>query len=359
MSRLIPLLILLVAAAPGGRLQAQPTIDEPVVIADRLLNPRHITQGSDGTLYIAEAGQGGTSPVVTPFMEFTAGLTSRVTAVDPSGHVSALVDGLVSIPGFGGYLGAHKALVDDEFIWLLLGQGINVRPTPFPDASASALLQLDRATRDTVRLIDVFALERAENPDGDPFSIASNPVDFAIAPDGTIYIADASANAVFVWTEHNGLSVFAAWPAEDGLSTVPSAVEVGPDGTLYVGFLGGFPYTPEETTARIEVWAGGEHLTTYRGVNLITDLFLADDGALYAVELAAGLGPEDLLPDSGRVVIVTEDGIIPVIEGLNYPYSMLIDDQDRLLVTVNSAGIRPLPGAVLAFVLRDLSSGDS
>lgn len=351
MRRIFSLLLFVVVAASGVALQAQPAFDEPVVIVDRLLNPRHITQGSDGTLYIAEAGQGGTSPVVTPFMEFTAGLTSRVTAVDPSGEASVLVGGLVSIPGFGGYLGAHKALVDDEFIWLLLGQGINIRPTPFPDASASALLQLDRVTHDTMRLIDTFALERAENPDGDPFSIASNPVDFAIAPDGTIYIADASANAVFAWTEHDGLSVFAAWPAEDGLSTVPSAVEVGPDGTLYVGFLGGFPYTLEETTARVEVWSSGEHITTYRGVNLVTDLFLADDGTLYAVELAAGLGPEDLLPDSGRVVIVTEDGIIPVIEGLNYPYGMLIDDLGRLFVTVNSAGIRPLPGALLAFSL--------
>jgi hypothetical protein len=188
-------------------------------------------------------------------------------------------------------------------------------------------------SRDTLRIrrfIDLYSVEAAENPDGD--IVTSNPVDFAIADDGTIYVVDASCNCMFSWTEAGGVQIAAVWPIGDS-SPVPTTVDIDPDGDLYVGFLTGFPFP--QGGATIERWSSGEVVETYRGLTAVTDVLVTDEGTIYAVEYGVfgdqGWGP-------GRVITVTADGPETVLGDLTTPYALAMDGDGNLFVTTGSSG---------------------
>ena len=121
------------------------------------------------------------------------------------------------------------------------------------------------------------------------------------------------------------------WGFEDD-NPVPTAVDVGPDGDVYVGFLTGFPWP--ENGARIERWSDGELVQTYEGLTAITGLLVTDDGTLYASEFGVfdqGWGP-------GRVVMVSDDGITPVLEDLTQPFGLAQAPDGTIAVAVGSTG---------------------
>jgi sugar lactone lactonase YvrE len=188
--------------------------------------------------------------------------------------------------------------------------------------------------------------EEANNPDGSQ-ELVSNPADFAVADDGTIYIADASGNSLLTWTAADGLNVFVAWPGGDeNAQAVPTSVAIGADGSIYVGFLSGFPFAAG--SARIEQYsADGELLQTFEGLTLVTDVLVSDMGDLYAVEMASGFGDTGYIPESGRIIRVTADGVEAVAEGLNFPYGFTMDADGNFLVTVDSAFGAPDTGRVV------------
>lgn len=324
----------------GGSALTVGAQNEP--LAAGLNGPRHITYADDGTLFIVEGGNGGDIEAEGAYGPVTVGQTGRVTIVSPAGEQSVLVDNLVSMNG--GERGAMAALVTGDTIWLALGEG--PEELPFEDAQVMAVLELDRETLEVRQVIDVFAAEAAENPDGD--ILLSNPSDLALTEDGTLYIADASANAVWKWTEADGLQVFAFWSIDD--NPVPTSVALAPNGNLYVGFLSGFPFAAG--SARIEAWSPeGELVQTYEGLTLVTDILVAEDGTLYAVQMAEGFGDQGFIPDSGSVVRVSEDGVEPLAEGLNFPYGIAQSPEGALVVTVNSAFTAPDSGMVIALDL--------
>lgn len=318
-------------------------------VATGFNNPRHITFDADGVMYVAEAGNGGDETITGELGdEINIGLTAQVSTVSPDGEVSVLFDDLFSRTAFGGNLGAHKVIATADSYWVLLGEDLGTVEIPFEGVNASALVQYDRETMEVVTVIDLYSFEAENNSDGvEP--IASNPTDFAVAEDGTIYIVDASANALLAWTEADGLSLVVAWGPreEDGLSNVPTSIDIGPDGELYVGFLGGFPFDRLDGSARVEQWVDGELTITYPGLNLVTDVMVDDEGTVYAVEMADGFGDTGYIPESGRIVEVTEEGPFPLVENLNFPYGMTIDPNGNMLVNVDTAFSAPDAGTVI------------
>lgn len=326
-------------------LAAGPIFAQDDVIASGLNNPRKLMYDADGTLYIAEAGAGGDTEAEGPFGPVTVGLTSQITIVSPEGEQSVLIDGLVSTNmGSGSIYGTNLAYVTDDAYWLVLGEG--PVEAPFPDGLVNAIVQLDPETLEVQQVIDVLAYETSENPDGD--IISSNPIDLAIADDGTLYIANAGCNCVMRWTEEDGIQTFASWDIED--NPVPTSVDIGPDGDVYVGFLSGFPFPAQGS--RIERWsADGELNQTYEGLTLVTDILVDAEGTIYAVEMASGLGDAGFVPESGRVVRVSEDGLTPVAEGLNFPFGVTMGADGSLVVTINSAFSEPDSGAVICIPL--------
>jgi sugar lactone lactonase YvrE len=336
--KLFALLLLLIFILSG-----LPALAQDNAIATGLNNPRHISYGPDGTLYIAEAGTGGDEDAEGPYGPVTIGLTSQVTAVSPEGEQSVVVPELVSMDnGFGQIEGTTAAYATEDALWLVLGMG----PHPAPEGkNVESIVTLDPASMEASQVIDLRAFEEANNPDEAAESV-SNPIDLAVAPDGTLLLLDASANALLSWTEADGLKLVAVWqPEPDQAQAVPTGLEVDVDGNVYISFLSGYPFTPG--SARIEVWTDGALAQTYEGLTLVTDLHVAEDGTIYAVQMAEGFGDQGYIAESGSVVTVSDEGITPVVEGLNYPYGIAESPDGTLVVTVNSAFSEPDSGMVI------------
>lgn len=304
-------------------------------LAAGLNSPRQIFIDADGAVYVAEAGIGGDLEGEGSFGPLKFGTTGQISVVSPEGEQSVAIPGLVSTDtGFGQIHGAHAIIVTEDSYWVAVGDG----PIKGLEEGqhVSGVIQYAKDGMAMEQFIDIGAWETENNPDGTQ-ELVSNPVDLALTEDGTLLIVDASGNSLLSWTAEDGLAAVAVWAPGDAESqSVPTSVAVGPEGDIYVGFLGGFPFTG----ARIEVWgADGELKTTYdKGLNLVTDIAVAEDGSLYAVQMASGFGDTGFTPDSGSVVKVTEAGVEAVAENLSSPYGLVIDGEGNFWVSTNGAG---------------------
>ena len=318
--------------------------DDSYVITVGLNNPRAVFYGEDGEIYVVDSGAGGNTETATPVDLAAGGGSSNVYVIEPDGTQTILIYGLLSVIIRGTEaIGASDIIVTDEGIWLLLSQGSVLQENNPTNPFSYALIKLNRETLRLEEFIDFYAYEIANNPDGN--EVDSNPQDIALADDGTIYVADSGANTVYRWTEDTGLEPFNTW--DD--NPVPTSVDIGPDGNLYVGFLTGFPFPPEG--ARIEKWSkDGELLETFAGLTMVVEVVVAEDGSIYAVELGEfdlESGGPPWVPESGRVIEVTADGPVVVADGLNFPYGLAINPAGGFTVTVNSAFTEPGAGAVI------------
>ena len=334
MSRRIIVILGLVAVLMVAAIAPLGAQDDNVVASD-LNGPRKIAVDDDGTLYIVESGLGGENEAPGPFgSDVNYGGTGQVTTVSADGEQEVFIGDLPSSDD--GFRGPMSILLTEDSIWLALGEG------PIASPFNQSVVGLDRETFRVFEFIDIWSAEQAENADGD--GNLSNPSDLALADDGTLYISDAGCNCLWSWTADSGLSVAAAWVVED-ISSVPTSVDIGPDGDVYVGFLSGFPFPTGG--ARIERWSGGELVQTFDGLTLVTDIWFAEDGTLYAVEMAEGFGDNGYIPDTGRIIIVSDDGITPVVEGLAFPYGIAPAPDGGFYVSINSLQFGADIGAVI------------
>ncbi len=331
--RKYPLLVFLIALC----LLALPvSAQDTNVIADGLNNPRGLYFDDNGVLWITEAGTSGDFTGQTDLGPVKFGGTAQVLKVMPgSAGATPVLGGLPSSQEFDDVVGVSSIYADANGIWLVTGLG------PLADPFNMSLIQLNPQTLRPQQFVDLYSYEADNNPDQDV--IMSNPSDVAVGDDGTMYIVDTSGNDLLTWTPSGGLQLFHVWLD----LYVPTSVDIGQDGSIYVGFLSPFPYTTG--SARIEKWSpDGTLLDTYTGLTAVTDVLVDPSGTLYAVQLASSYGDLGFVGNSGSVVTVSDSGITPVAEGLNYPYRLAMSADGALAVTVNSAFSAPGSGEVIA-----------
>lgn len=327
----------LVAILIGLLLLALPAYaQDSNVVVSGLNNPRGLFFDADGVLWIAEAGTGGDISAQSDLGPINFGGTAAVLKLEPGKSQAEMVlGGLPSAQGFDDVIGVNSIYGDADSLWIATGLG------PLANPLVESVIQIDPATLRIRQILDLYAFEAANNPDED--FIATNPADIAVSSDGTFYILDASGNDLLTWTQDGGLQLFHAWTD----LPVPTAVDIDADGNLYVGFLSAFPF--EAGTARVEKWSpDGELLDTYSGLTGVTDVLVAPDGTLYAVQIADAYGDLGWNANTGSVVSLSDEAITPVAEGLNFPYRMAWSPDGALLVTINSAFSAPGSGAVIA-----------
>src|SRR5215472_9575167 len=93
------------------------------VFATGFNNPRGLRFGSDGNLYVAEGGAGGTlssdgvcAQVVPPVGPYTGDFTARISKVTPDGTVSTVADGLPSSQTSANLGGLVSGVADVAFM---------------------------------------------------------------------------------------------------------------------------------------------------------------------------------------------------------------------------------------------------
>ena len=308
------------AAPPAG---AKSYAKDPVVVADGLNNPRGLAFGPDASLYIAEAGQGGTRCR----KDQCVGLTGSIARLK-DGRLTRVASGLVSVADKAGdfAVGADDVAVDADGHLFTVITSAGPRTPSFVPALARA--QVGRVLRiyQSGRLRSLARVDRfefAHNPDGG--EVDSNPYGIAASP-----------GHQFVGGRTKLLAVFP--DAARRADSVPTVVRIGPDHALYVGELSG----ERAPNGRARIWrliAGGTPKVYASGFSRITGLAFGRDGSLFVSEFSTNFRKQD---PAGRIVRVARDGKRTIIGAgkLFFPAGLAVEPDGAVYVSNWSA----LPG---------------
>jgi hypothetical protein len=357
------------ALAPGAIAQLPVAASSGTILASGLNDPRGLTFGPDGTLYIAEAGIGGTNSTIgsctqglPPLGPYTGGPSARISKLTSGGKLSVLSTGLPSFAAKqGDIIGvADVAFLDGKLYALIGGGGCSHGNPNLPNGIVK--VNLNSGKWDYITNLSVFYMEHPAaypdasdfEPDGVPYSmIAHNGRLLAIEPNhGTITgtTADGATRQIMDFSFHFG-------------HVVPTSIAAN-DNNLYIGNLGLFPIASEwervTTLSRdigfIDTTPGlgnkPEDQNKFRiagsraGFTTVVSLKFGPDGLLYALELSDTPGgfPN---PGDGKVVRLNANGDIEsVVTGLSLPGGMAFGPDHALYIS-NDGDLGPGKGQIL------------
>ncbi len=352
--------VTLVASSRAGGLAAgetTPTSGEgDIVTAEVLLtglaDPRFVVV--DGTdVYFTEAGSAGDEPVYLAAGDGTpeatepasfAGPTGKISRLAADGSVTEIANDLMSFSfGASGEVNgpAGLALDGEGSVYVAMSTGPSITDTPRL-GEEGMLLKIDIESGERTAVADLIDWEITHNPD--PMEVFSNPYGMCLL-DSVAYVADAAGNTIIaVGTATGEMSTFAITggldvdffpetgnPARDGaqqIDSVPSSVQPGPDGRLYVTYITGGPFPPG--LAPVDAFQpDGTRERVADGLTMSGDIAFDSAGRMYISVVSTDMingGP-------GQIVRVEDDGShTVVIDGLEMPAGIAFDADDHLYV---------------------------
>jgi hypothetical protein len=330
---------LLATAAPAAA-ATPPTLE---VVAEGLDNPRGLSVGRDGAVYVAEAGRGGDDCREFPPQ---AGLSGTTLCFGPTGSITRVGDGedVEVVPGLPSLappegfnaLGPHDVTTAGPGRFQLAIGGAPVL-TDDPAASAQEGRALYSPLLGTIAQVgargrvsvaaDLLAFEERENPDGEPLPDGndSNPYGLDAAGPYTVAV-DAAGNSLLRISPSGRVRTLAVLPATDGMEAVPTDVERGPDGAWYVSRLTGFPFPVGGASIVRVPFHGGEPEVYRDGLTGVIDFTFDRRGALYVLEFQAnGLLSDDPTGRLLRFAPGAEEPEVLAQDGLVFPGAVAID----------------------------------
>ncbi len=339
---------------------------ELTFITGEVSQPRHISKGADGALYVANAGMGGDTCIEVPLADGETGTaclgnSGSITRI-ANGEAEIFINGIPSLVVDGESIGLHNVVVTESgTVYGVMGFGLGLTPEVRSEMGDGAtyfghLVEI-AADGSLSSIADILAYEAAEDQDGN--GIDANP--YALVLDGdTFLVADAGMNALLRISLDGEISTVVVFPAqvvpappfipapEIPSESVPTHIVAGPDGNFYVGELTGFPFHPG--SARVWMVApDGEASVHATGFTNIGALAFDSDGNLLVLEIIAGgllaVDPENPQTTAGRLVRVAADGSHELIaggaEGIAFSTGMAIDDNGDIHI----ANLAVIPGA--------------
>jgi hypothetical protein len=327
------------------------------VFASGFNNPRGLTFGPDGYLYVAEGGLGGSdstigqcTQVVPPVGPYTGSTNDpvnggRISKISPAGVVSMVVDALPSsqtqpipVPLVSGV--ADVAFLHNQLYGLLAGAGCSHGVASVPNG----VIRVGPGNTWTL-VADLSAFIQA-NPVANP-----NPGDFE--PDGTFYSMVAAKGALYAVEPNHGevdrvnpngsIRRLVDVSAHFG-HAVPTAITR--HGVFYLGNLGEFD--PGDQSGDEHVYQlnpnGGIRV---RASGLEKVLALAfHGGKLYALEMSTSAGGPT--PGTGAIVRVRAGHPAKtIVSGLMFPTGMTIGHDGAFYVSDNGFGFPAGAGMIL------------
>jgi hypothetical protein len=352
------------------------------VVASGLNQPKKITIAPDGSLLVALSGDGAAPGSCTDGSQAScldaSGAVDRVTTW---GHTSTVVSGLPSVSGGGPgaeATGPVEALYQRGRLQVLF-QNTNIDPTTGEESygpGGAWLGDLVRFTRHgSPQVAASFGpFEAANDPDhgagtgvalGQEPAIDSDPYSF-VPYHGGYVVADAAANDLLFVGPGGHITVLAVFPTITEVAApgtlgptqttpvtvqaqaVPDSVTVGPDGALYVGELGGFPFNVG-TSSVYRVVPGHQPTVYARGLTAIGDVAFDHRGRLLVLEIdQAGINDPALaaggLPTPGAIIRIDRHHHQTMVAstGLEFPTGMAVSRNGDLYLS--NYGVLPATG---------------
>ncbi|MFF4273440.1 ScyD/ScyE family protein [Streptomyces sp. NPDC001536] len=326
----------LATAGPAGAATGTDAVAETTVkvVASGLKNPRDVTALADGSLLVAESGEGLPGCAVG---QVCLGKTGSIYKVKGSWQ-GRVVTGLASFgPGAAPgtpvqALGPASVLPDPKGGYLVLNSGgfnNDGRAALGPDAKTLGTLM---RTRDGSVVADYVDHETRLNPDGR--EAYANPWK-VLRSGGTYLTTDAGANTVLSTTGGTTSTEFVLPTNENDRDGVPTGIARGADGTTYVAGLGVYA-----GQSRIyKVGANGPELWV-TGLTNVVDLAVAPNGDLIALTYTPGYledppQPSKVLKIDPVTKAVTE---IPTGDRLIMGTGLDVNRYGQILVVNNARG---------------------
>jgi hypothetical protein len=345
------------------------------IFASGFNNPRGLTFGPGGKLYVAEGGLGGTHNssddacpqahgAAAPYFGSTNDpvLGGRISKIDKHGHVSTVVDALPSTqtsPAIGSLVSgvSSVAFVDNKLYALLAGAGCSHGVPTVPNG-------VIRVKKNSWTLVANLSAFQAANP-------VAQPDDEDFEPDGTWYSMTSVGGALYPMDSNHGeldkvtqsghISRVVDISAQVGHVVPTAIVPLGQKRKHHghgwshhkqpprfaIANLGVFG--PEDgTTPNESVWTINAmgHLTQ-RATGLEQVLGLAFRGhTLYALEMSTT--PGGPTPGSGAIVQVGPSGPAKtVVSGLIFPTGMTVGKDGAFYVSEQGFGFGAGDGRIL------------
>jgi hypothetical protein len=290
------------------------------VVATGLDNPRGLVVAPAGVVLVTEAGRGGDGPCIVGAQgqTFCLGATGAITAVWGR-HQARVVTGLPSLgtTNHTEVFGPHDIALTRAGALVTIGLGTDPARRAQLGPAGSLIGQTVRlGPSGATAFADLAGYEAAHDPDQDQPGTGpdSNPYGLWPHGDGAV-VTDAGGNDLLRLDRQGRISTLAVFPTtptpnpfggpDVPMHFVPTTVTTGPDGSLYVGQLTGFPFP----VGGAQVWrlVPGQAPTVFAaGFTNIIDIAFDHKGRLLVLEIFAnGLLSGD---PTGALIRVERDG---------------------------------------------------
>jgi hypothetical protein len=327
------------------------------VYATGLESPRGLKFGSDGDLYVAEAGTGGTVltssttclQVPAPIGPYHGGHTGRISKLDKSGNRTTVASGFPSsVAAQGDLQGVADIAFLNGTLYAVTGGGGCSHGN---DSAPNIIARVDTKTgswKTIVNLSQFLKSHPAAYPDMADFE-----------PDGVFYSLITYENRLYTLEPNHGqlFSTSASGDIREELDIsmqqghiVPTSATVS-NGKFYIGNLGLFPITPD--SSKVMSFNIGAcpwpflfgfgcddepqklRLSGSRaGFTTVVAVDFGPDGLLYALELNDAAGFPTPPFGVGKVVRLNRAGDIEdVATGLSLPTGMTFGPDGYLYVS--------------------------
>jgi plastocyanin len=347
-------LLVVLAGAVAAVALAGPAVASPTrvsVYATGLYNPKGITFGPDGTLYVAESGPPGNVTVPLP-VNFGGsgpiGLRGAVAKVPAGGGAAQpFVQHLPNIGLYGGVemLGAADVTFYNGTLYEVAAGHMTVSPKLSTVSSAGKL-----STVSDIGKFNNANPPPEENGDAVPFG---NPYSM-VALGKKLYISDGNYNTIIEADPATGalrnLHAFRPDPTTTGLT-------VGPDGKeIYVAQYGNAPYLPGSGEVDTITPDGTYKKGVVKGLTTPIATAFANDGTMYVLQYAAKFDSKHLryVVNTGGLFRIGKDGSkTQIVQHLMFPTAMRFGKDGALYVTDFGNEANQGQGAVLRVVPGD------